>query len=75
MCSSDLLDFRPKHRLAVLVVQAFPLIEPIELPRTSDYAGCISWVPLPLTEPPLGAPVHDDAALRDVAARVRQAVE
>lgn len=71
----DRLGFRPKHRLAVLVVQAFPLIEPIELPRTPDYAGCISWVALPLTEPPLGAAVHDDDALRDVAARVRQAVE
>jgi len=69
------LDFRPKHRLAVLVVQAIPLIEPVELARTPDYAGCTSWVPLPLTEPPLGAPVHDEAALRDVAARVREAVE
>jgi len=71
----DRLDFRPKHRLAVLVVQAIPLIEPIELARTPDYAGCTSWVPLPLIEPPLGAPVHDEAALRDVAARVREAVE
>jgi hypothetical protein len=32
-------------------------------------------VPLPLTEPPLGAPVRDEAALRDVATRVREAVE
>jgi hypothetical protein len=71
----DRLDFRPKHRLAVLVVQAIPLIEPIALPRTPDYAGCRSWVPLPLTDPALGAPVHDEAALREVAARVRQAVE
>lgn len=71
----DRLDFRPKHRLAVLVVQAIPLIEPIELPRAPDYAGCTSWVPLPLTEPPLDGPVYDEAALRDVAARVRQTVE
>jgi hypothetical protein len=71
----DRLDFRPKHRLAVLVVQASPLLEPIDLPRTPDYAGCISWVPLPLADPPLGAPVHDDAALREVAERVRAAVE
>ena len=27
----DRLDFRPKHRLAVLVVQAIPLVEPVEL--------------------------------------------
>ncbi|MDT5204386.1 MAG: hypothetical protein QOD34_1022 [Mycobacterium sp.] len=72
---SDRLDFRPKHRLAVLVVQASPLLEPVELPRTPDYAGCTSWVPLPLVNTPLGAPVHDEAALRDIAARVRAAVE
>jgi hypothetical protein len=71
----DRLDFRPKHRLAVLVVQAFPLCEPIELPRIADYAGCVSWVPLPLVDPPLGDPVLDEANLRDVADRVRQAVE
>ncbi len=71
----DRLDFRPKYRLAVLVVQAIPLLEPVELPRTPDYAGCTSWVPLPLAAPPLGAPVHDDAALREVVARVRAAVE
>jgi hypothetical protein len=71
----DRLDFRPKHRLAVLVVQAIPLLGPIELPRSPDYAGCTSWVPLPLTDAPLGTPVHDEASLREVAARVRDAVE
>jgi hypothetical protein len=69
----DRLDFRPKHRLAVLVVQAIPLIAPMELPRTPDYAGCTSWVELPVT-PALGVPVHDEASLRRVAARVRAAV-
>jgi len=73
----DRLDFRPKHRLAVLVVQAIPLDEPVELPRTPDYAGCTSWVQLPLRgpSPSLGVPVHDEASLCDVAARVRDAVE
>src|ERR1700692_2364209 len=33
----DRLDFRPKHRLAVLVVQAIPLLSPVGLPRGSDY--------------------------------------
>ena len=69
----DRLDFRPKHRLAVLVVQTVPLIEPLRLARAAEYAGCRSWVQLPVT-PPLGAPVHDDAALQRVAARVRDAV-
>jgi hypothetical protein len=74
---SERLDFRPKHRLAVLVVQASPLLEPVELPRLPDYAGCTSWVPLtnpPVANPPLGAPVHDEAALRDIVARVQAAV-
>jgi hypothetical protein len=70
----DRLDFRPRHRLTVLVVQAIPLVEPVELPRTPDYAGCTSWVELPAVRPKLGTPVHDDAALRRVAARVRDAV-
>lgn len=70
---ADRVDFRPKHRLAVLVVSAMPLAEPVRLPRTPDYAGCTSWVQLPVT-PELGAPVHDEAALHRVAARVRDAV-
>lgn len=69
------LDFRPKHRLAVLVVQAVPLVEPIELPRIPEYAGCKSWVSLPLADPPLGTPVYDEETLRAVAERVRDAVE
>ena len=45
---SDRLDFRPKHRLTVLVVQARPLHEPLRLPREPAYAGCKSWVELPM---------------------------
>jgi hypothetical protein len=70
----DRLDFRPKHRLAVLVVQAIPLIEPVELPRTPDYAGCTSWVQLPVAAS-LGEGLYDEASLREVVARVRDAVE
>jgi hypothetical protein len=73
----DRLDFRPKHRLAVLVVQAIPLVEPVELHRTPDYAGCTSWVELPVEAPinfKLGTPVHGEATLRRVAARVHDAV-
>jgi hypothetical protein len=70
----DRLDFRPKHRLTVLVVQALPLVEPVVLARTPDYAGCTSWVELPALTPKLGTPVHDDATLRRVATRVRDAV-
>jgi hypothetical protein len=70
----DRLDFRPKHRLAVLVVQPIPLIEPMEVPRTPDYAGCTSWVQLPVAAS-LGDALYDDASLREVVARVRDAVE
>jgi hypothetical protein len=71
----DRLDFRPKHRLAVLVVQPIPLVEPVQLARTAHYAGCISWVQLPApTNFRLGEPVQDEASLRRVADRVRDAV-
>lgn len=70
---ADRLDFRPKHRLAVLVVSAIPLAEPVRLVRTPDYAGCTSWVQLPVT-PGLGVPVHPPAVLAEIAARVRATV-
>ncbi|WP_135453753.1 DUF1802 family protein [Mycobacterium sp. DL99] len=70
---ADRLDFRPKHRLTVLVVQVSPLREPIRLARTPEYAGCKSWVDLPV-QARRGPPVHDDTMLRDVAERVRTSV-
>ena len=70
---ADRLDFRPKHRLTVLVVQASPLVEPVRLVRTPDYAGCKSWVPLPVS-PAWATPVHDDAALQAIAEQVRHSV-
>ncbi len=70
---ADRLDFRPKHRLTVLVVQAYPLVEPVRVPRTAEYAGCTSWVPLPV-RPEWGPPVHGDEELREIAHRVRHTV-
>jgi hypothetical protein len=67
---ADRLDFRPKHRLTVLVVQASALVEPMRLTRTPEYAGCKSWVPLAV-DPVWNAPVHDHAALLEIAERVR----
>jgi len=67
------VDFRPKHRLTVLVVQASPLVEPVRLARAPEYAGCKSWVPLPL-DPIWAAPVHDGATLAELAERVRRSV-
>lgn len=70
---ADRLDFRPRHKLAALVVSAAPLAEPIRLARTPDYAGCTSWVQLPV-ESNLAAPVHQPDVLVEIAARVRAAV-
>lgn len=69
----DRLDFRPRHRLTVLVVQAAPLVTPITLTREPQYGGCTSWVQLPATAEP-GRVVHDAAALDEIAGRVRAAV-
>lgn len=70
---ADRLDFRPKHRLTVLVVQASALAEPVRLRRSPEYAGCKSWVPLPV-DPDWAEPVHDAATLAVIAERVRHSV-
>ncbi|AXO22577.1 DUF1802 family protein [Mycobacterium avium] len=70
---ADRLDFRPKHKLAVLVVSVTPLVGPVRLARTPDYGGCKSWVQLPV-HARLGTPIHDDETLAAVADRVRDAV-
>jgi hypothetical protein len=70
---ADRLDFRPRHQLTVLVVQAFPLTTAIQLPREPQYRGCTSWVQLPATAD-LADPVYDAAVLDGIAARVRAAV-
>lgn len=71
---ADRLDFRPRHRLTALVVQATPLTRPVRLPRTPDYAGCSSWVQLPIATPELGAPVCSAAELAAITVRVRETV-
>ncbi|AKS34826.1 hypothetical protein AFA91_26310 [Mycolicibacterium goodii] len=70
---ADRLDFRPKHRLTVLVVQVRPLVQPATLVRTPDYGGCKSWVDLPVSAE-TAPPVHDAGYLQDIAARVRRSV-
>lgn len=70
---ADRLDFRPKHRLTVLVVQARPLVEPWRLPRDPAHGGCRSWLELPVM-PNWGDPVHDDATLAAIADHVQVSV-
>jgi hypothetical protein len=71
---ADRLDFRPKHRLTVLVVQTRALTVSVRLPRTPDFAGCSSWVQLPAPETSYAAPVHALDTLSAVAQRVRDSV-
>jgi hypothetical protein len=69
---ADRLDFRPRHRLTVLVVQAVALAEPMRLARGPHYGGCTSWVEVP-GSPVRADPVHDGATLAEIARRVRDA--
>ncbi len=57
---SDRLDFRPKHRLTVLVVSAVPLAEPVRLTAHAGLPRLHELGALPVT-PAWGDPVHDDA--------------
>jgi hypothetical protein len=70
---ADRLDFRPKHRLTVLVVRVSALAEPLHIERTAEFGGCKSWVDLPV-DPVWAPPVHDDATLAAVAEAVRRSV-
>lgn len=70
---TDRLDFRPKHRLTALVVQARPLVVPVRLAREPGFAGCKSWLDLPVLAD-WSDPVHDDAALAAIAERVTASV-
>jgi hypothetical protein len=70
---ADRLDFRPKHRLTVLVVQVRALAKPLCIERGPQYGGCTSWVDLPV-DPVWGPPVHDHATLAAVADSVRGSV-
>lgn len=71
----DRLEFRPRKVLQVLVVRAFELPEPITLERLPDYAGCKSWVDLPIAwDGVSGRQVHPEVRLAADATRVRAAV-
>ncbi|OBH02305.1 hypothetical protein A5696_12220 [Mycobacterium sp. E2699] len=71
---ADRLDFRPRHKLAVLVVSVIPLAEPVRIERIPEFAGCKSWVELAPAGVRLAAPVCDEAELDRVVRRVRDAV-
>lgn len=71
----DRLDFRPRHELQALVVRAVALTQPVELVRTDAYAGCRSWVDVPLAwDGRSGDVIASAKRLARDAARVRDAV-
>ena len=45
---ADRVEFRPKHPVYVLVVQAVELPTPVDVPRLDAYGGCRSWIDLPV---------------------------
>lgn len=71
---ADRLDFRPKQALQAVVVKAIA-IPPVTLPRLETYAGCRSWVDLPIAWGGVtGRAVHPDKRLEADAGRVSAAV-
>jgi hypothetical protein len=72
------VDFRPRHRLTVLVVRAQPLVDPLVVPRRPEYGGCRSWVQLleqdTEARPEPGPAVLADDRLTAIAAEVRALV-
>ena len=68
------IDFRPRRALAVLVVRARPLLEPVTLARQDRFGGCVSWVDLPVQNTEAGPAVHDDATLAEVGRQVRDRI-
>jgi hypothetical protein len=71
----DRVAFRPKHALQALVVRAYALPEPIELPRLDAYAGCTSWLDLPVPwDGRAGRQIVSEDRLQEVAERVRETV-
>ena len=60
---SQRLKWQPDQPLTVVLVRAYRLRAPVQLPVAPHYAGCKSWVDLDAPVPLTGAqPVLDDAA-------------
>lgn len=73
------IDFRPRHRLAAIVLRVRPMTTPVRLPVRPDYGGCRSWIDLrtgwhALSDVPVGDPVVGDPELERVADDVRRAI-
>lgn len=72
---AERVDFRPRHRLQALVVRAFALPQPVEVPRLAEYGGCTSWVYLPVDWPRgVGTRCATDERLAEDSTFIHQAI-
>ena len=70
------LKWKKKHPLHVLLLRIFRLSEPIEIPMSSDYLGCKSWIRLPDDLPQREMePVLSDAAFEEERRRIKDALK
>ena len=76
--SSRTVEMRFHYRrpgLHVLPVRVYRMPQPFEIPNSAYFAGCRSWVELPMDLPTAGAvPVLDDEEFARQLAAIREAV-
>lgn len=71
----DRLEFRPRHALQILVVQALALPTATIVARQPEHGGCRSWVDVAVRwDGNAGSPALEEPRLLDDAARVRREV-
>jgi len=70
------LRWRPKKPLTVLVLRAYLLPEPVELPYQAQYGGCKSWIELEKPVPAAGSrPALEEAAFEELVRPALGALE
>jgi hypothetical protein len=70
------LKWKKKQPLHVLLLRIFRLSAPIEIPMSSDYLGCRSWIRLPDDLPQREMePVLSDAAFEEERRRIKDALK
>jgi hypothetical protein len=73
--AAERLGWRPTKPLWALVVRAYALVDPVEIPWREAYDGCRSWIELEDEVPQDGLlPALSDTAFALHAARVEQAL-
>lgn len=68
------IQYKPEKPNFIVIVRAFKLPDPIEVPYHADYAGCHSWVPLKSPLSAEGMPVLSDEAFETERQKVLKIV-